>query len=83
MSDRLITEARAAEYLGIPRADLRDLREWGVVPTAGYVRIRTPLYDPDDLDDFVEREGPELGIGRVIHGKGESVVLIYDEEHTR
>jgi hypothetical protein len=73
---RLLRSRAAAEYLGIPREDLEDLRCRGEVRAAGYVRVRSALYDTDDLDDFLISTTPhrELTVGR------ETVTIIYDEE---
>jgi hypothetical protein len=76
MSTPPITERRAARYLGIPRAELRRLREEGAVEAAGYVQYRTALYDLDELDTFAAL----AGIRREYRFGDERIVLIDDEQ---
>lgn len=74
---RLLRSTAAAEYLGIPRAHLEDLRCRGEVRAAGYVRVRSALYDTDDLDDYLISTTPhrDLTVG------GETIIILHDEEN--
>lgn len=80
---RLITERAAARYMGLTREALRDLRERGVVAAAGYVRVRTALYDTATLDEFLLTDAlVREGYARVIVVFNEELTLIDEEECT-
>ena len=76
MSIRLLNERGAARYLGVTPAEMYRLRCEGVVPAAGYVRVRVALYDLEDLARYAER----IGRQRTYRFATETVTLVYDED---
>lgn len=70
-----LNERQAAAYLRISVEHMRDLRCRGIVRTAGYVRVRTPIYDRRDLDEFLVERFPS----RTYRFGRDVVTVVYDE----